>query len=166
MRIEREQYLLHSADQVYPLVRDRIEELLPHLPGFESVQILSRASEGKGKTRVRSRWKLRPPAVLGRLLPAEAFVWEEDALWIDKSYLVESRIKGYGYESRGKILYEPASDWTRVRIEAEVTFHPEALNVPKENLDRVFRGAGDALREAIEPNLTALLEAIGERLGG
>ena len=37
MHIEREEFLLHRADEVYPLVRDRIYELLPNLPGIESI---------------------------------------------------------------------------------------------------------------------------------
>jgi len=165
MRIEREEFLLYPADEVYPLVRDRIDELLPHLPGVESVEILSRAPASKGKTRVKSRWKLRPPALLGRLLPPAAFVWEEDAVWNDRSYCVESKIVGYGYQSRAKTFYEPASDWTRVRIEAEIEFRPESVDIPKENLEKIVASAEDALREAIEPNMTALLDAIRERLG-
>jgi hypothetical protein len=166
MHIEREEFLLHRADEVYPLVRDRIYELLPSLPGIESIEILSRSTPSKGKTRVRSRWKIRPPALIGRLLPASAFVWEEDALWIDKKYCVESTISGYGYESRAKTFYEPASDYTRVRIEADVTFRPDSIDIPKENLEKIVASAQDALREAIEPNMAALLEAIRERLGG
>jgi hypothetical protein len=166
MRIEREDFLFHSADDVYPLVRDRLHELLPHLPAIESIEILSRKPASKGRTRVRSRWRIRPPALLGRLLPAAAFVWDEDALWIDKSYCVESTIHGYGYESRGKTSYEPASDWTRVRIEADVSFRPSSVDVPAENLERIAAAAEQALREAIEPNLTALLDALRERLGG
>ena len=165
MRIAREEFILHPASRVYPLVRDRIYELLPKLPSVASIEILSRASEGKGKTRVRSRWTLRPPALLRPLLPASAFVWEEDALWIDKKNCVESRVRGYGYESRAKTFYEPASDWTRVRIEAEVDFRPESVSIPKANLDKILAGAEEALREAIEPNMTALIEAIGEHLG-
>ncbi|MGH7858872.1 MAG: hypothetical protein ACREQY_16220 [Candidatus Binatia bacterium] len=164
MRIAREEFIFHPADRVYPLVRDRIYELLPKLPGVESIEVLSHAPEGKGKTRVRSRWTLRPPVLLRRLLPASAFVWEEDALWIDAENCVESRVRGYGYESRARTFYEPASDWTRVRIEAEITFRPESIDVPKENLEKIFAGAEEALREAIEPNMSALLEAIGERL--
>ena len=164
MRIEREEFLLHPADEVYPLVRDRIEELLPHLPGVESVEILSRQPAAKGKTRVKSRWKLRPPALLGRLLPAAAFVWEEEAVWNDKTYSVESKIVGYGYQSRGKTVYEPASDYTRVRVEAEIEFRADSVDIPKENLEKIVASAEEALREAIEPNMTALLEAIGARL--
>jgi hypothetical protein len=164
MKIEREEFLLHSADEVYPLVRDRIAELLPHLPGIHSVEILSRAPAARGKTRVRSRWRIRPPALLGRILPAAAFVWEEDALWNDRTYRVESTIRGYGYESRAKTFYEPASDWTRVRIEAEITFRPDSVDIPKANLEKIVGAAEEALREAIEPNMTALLDAIRERL--
>jgi hypothetical protein len=166
MRIEREDFVLHPADEVYPLVRDRIEVLLPHLPGVESVEIVSRTQEGKGRTRVRSRWKIRPPAFVRRLLPPAALFWEEDALWIDKRYCVEPHVQGYGYESQAKTFYEPASDWTRVRIEAEITFRPETVDIPKENLEKIVAGAEDALREAIEPNMLALIEAIRERLGG
>jgi hypothetical protein len=165
MKIEREEFLLHSADEVYPLVRDRIAELLPHLPGIQSVEILSRQRLRKGKTRVRSRWRIRPPALLGRLLPATAFVWHEDAMWNDRTYCVESRIRGYGYESHAKTFYEPASDWTRVRIEAEISFRPGSADIPKENVEKIVNAAQDALREAIEPNMTALLDAIRERLG-
>jgi hypothetical protein len=165
MRIEREEFLMHPASEVYPLVRDRFAELLPHLPGIESIEVLSRTTPSKGKTRVKSRWKVRPPALLGRMLPAAALVWEEDALWNDKTYSVDSTIHGYGYESRAKTLYEPASDYTRVRIDAEVTFRPESIDMPKENVEKIFAGAEEALREAIEPNMTALLDAIRERLG-
>jgi len=160
MHFEREEFLLHPADEVYPLVRDRILDLLPRLPGIDSIEIVSRSTPAKGKTRVRSRWKIRPPALVGRLLPPAALVWEEDALWIDKKYCVESTIQGYGYESRAKTFYEPASDYTRVRIVADVTFRPDAVEIPKENLDKIVASAQDALREAIEPNMTALLEAI------
>ena len=165
MRIEREEFLLHSADEVYPLVRDRLPELLPHLPGIESIEVLSRIAAGKGKTRVKSRWRIRPAALLGRLLPADAFVWEEDAVWVDKCYRVDSTIHGYGYESRGKTWYEPASDWTRVRIEADVSFRPHSVEIPAENLEKIAAAAEQALREAIEPNLASLLDAIRERLG-
>jgi hypothetical protein len=164
MRIERQEFILHPADRVYPLVRDRIYELLPKLPGVESIVILSREPQGKGRTRVQSRWTLRPPALFRPLLPPSAFVWEEDALWTDKKYCVESQIRGYGYESRARTFYEPASDYTRVRVEAEVTFRPDSVDIPKENLDRILSGAEDVLREAVEANTAALLEAIGEHL--
>jgi len=166
MHFEREEFLMHPADQVYPLVRDRILELLPGLPGIESIEILSRSNPAKGKTRVRSRWKIRPPALIGRLLPPKALVWEEDATWIDKKYCVESSIRGYGYESRATIFYEPASDYTRVRLVADVTFRPESVDMPKENVDKIVASAKDALREAVEPNMTALFDAIREKLGG
>jgi hypothetical protein len=165
MRIEREEFLLHSADEVYPLVRDRLHELLPHLPGIESIEVLTRTAAGKGKTRVKSRWRIRPPTLLGRLLPTAALVWEEDAVWVDKSYRVDSTIHGYGYESRGKTWYEPASDWTRVRIEANVSFQPHSVDIPAENLEKIASAAEQALREAVEPNLAALLDAIRDRLG-
>ena len=164
MHIEREEFILHAADRVYPLVRDRIHELLPKLPGVESIEILSRAPAGKGKTRVKSRWTVRPPVFVRALLPAAAFVWEEDALWIDAKYCVESQVRGFAYESRATTFYEPASDYTRVRIEADVTIRPEGIDVPKENLDKLLAGAEEALREAIEPNMTALVEAIREHL--
>ena len=165
MRIEREEFLLHSADEVYPLVRDRLHELLPHLPGIESIEVLARTAAGKGKTRVKSRWRIRPPALLGRLLPAAAFVWEEDAVWVDKSYRVDSTIHGYGYESRGRTWYEPASDWTRVRVEADVSFLPHSVDIPAENVEKIAAAAEQALRDAVEPNLAALLDAIRGRLG-
>ena len=166
MRFEHEEFLLHAVEVVYPLVRDRIEELLPHMPGIESVEVLSRTAESKGRTRVRSRWRLRPPALLTRVLPPAAFVWQEDALWIDKKRSVESQIHGFGYESLTRIVYEPASDWTRVRIAAEVRFDSTGIDVPRGNLETILAGAEQALRDAIEPNLTAFLEAIRERLGG
>lgn len=166
MRIEREEYVMHSADKVFPLMRDRLQELLPHLPNIESIEVLSRKAEAAGKTRVKSRWKVRAPALLGRVLPAAALVWEEDALWIDKKYCVESRISGRGYGSRGKTFFEPASDYTRVRIEAEVTFRPEALELPKETVEKILAGAEEALRDAVDSNMAALVEAIRARLGG
>jgi hypothetical protein len=166
MRIEREEYVMHSADRVFPLMRDRLQDLLPHLPNVESIEVLSRKQEAAGKTRVKSRWKVRAPALLGRLLPAAALVWEEDALWIDKKYCVESRISGPGYESRGRTFFEPASDYTRVRVEAEVTFRPEAIDLPKESVEKILTGAEQALREAVESNMAALVEAIRERLDG
>jgi hypothetical protein len=164
MKIEREEFLLHPADEVYPLVRDRIDELLPYLPAIQSVEILSREPAVKGKTRVRSRWRIRPPALLGRLLPAAAFVWDEDAVWNDRKYCVESTIRGYGYESRAKTFYEPASDWTRVRIEAEISFRPHSADIPKENLEKIVSAAEDALRDAIEPNMTARRDPRAARL--
>src|SRR5882724_4435850 len=164
MRFEREEFVMHASSEVYALVRDRFAELLPHLPGVAAIEVLSREPAGKGKTRVKSRWKIRPPALIGSLLPEKAFFWEEEAVWIDKKQTVESHIRGYGYESQSTIAYEPASDYTRVKITAEVTFHRDAIDVPKQNLDKIVAGAGDAIREAVEPNLFAFLDAMRERL--
>ena len=164
MRFEREEFLLHPADAVYELVRDRFAELLPHLPGVASIEVLSREPAGKGKTRIRSRWRIRPPAVVGSLLPQKALVWHEEALWTDRKRTVESHIEGYGYESKSKIVYEPASDYTRVKIAAVVRFHPDAVDIPKQNLERIVASSRDVLREAVEPNLFAFLDAIREKL--
>ncbi len=166
MRFEREEFLLFPVDRVYPLVRDHLQELLPHLPGVSKIEVLSREAAGKGKTRVRSRWTVRPPALVGRVLPASAFVWEEDAVWTDSKRSVESKVKGYGYDSTTKVRYEEASDYTRVRFEAEISLRPDSVDVPKENLDKIMSSVKDALKEAFEPNLTAFLDAIRERLGG
>jgi hypothetical protein len=165
MRFEREEFVLHPADDVYELVRDRFAELLPHLPGVASIEVLSREPAGKGKTRVKSRWKIRPPALVGSLLPEKALFWDEDALWTDKKRTVESRVQGYGYESDTKVVYEPASDYTRVKIAADVRFHPDRVDIPKQNLDKIVASAGDAVREVVEPNLFAFLDAIRELLG-
>lgn len=164
MRFEREEFLLHPVARVYPLVRDHVQDLLPHLPGIARIEVLSREPAGKGKTRVRSRWTIRPPALIGRLLPPAALVWEEDALWIDSQRSVGSKIQGYGYESRTKVSYQAASDYTRVRFEAEIVLHPDRMDLPKESFEKIMSSGRDALREAIEPNLTAFLEAIRERL--
>jgi hypothetical protein len=51
-----------------------------------------------------------------------------------------------------------------VKIVAEVQFHPDRVDIPKQNLDKIVKGAGDALREAVEPNLFAFLDAIREKL--
>lgn len=155
---------MHPVDRVYPLVRDNLQDLLPHLPGIARIDVLSREPVGKGKTRVRSRWTIRPPAMVGRLLPPAALVWEEDALWIDAKRRVESKVRGYGYESHTRVTYEAASDYTRVVFAADVIFRPDDVEIPKENLDRILSGGKDALREAIEPNMTAFLDAIRERL--
>src|SRR5258706_9714388 len=111
-------FVMQASSELYALVRARCAELLPLLRGVAAIEVLSREAAGKGKTRVKSRWRIRPPALVGSLLPDKAFVWDEEAIWTDKKRSVESPIRGYGYESDPKIVYEPASDYTRVKIAA------------------------------------------------
>jgi hypothetical protein len=162
MYIENEDRLEQSADEVYPLVRDELPALLPHLPDVEEIVELSRERTADNRVRVTNRWRAKAtvPKMIGRFLPPDIFEWTDHALWKDDEHCVEYRLEGFGYEVEGINYFTPDAGGTIIRVTASVTIHPEKFKIPRLLFNKAFPVLEGTIKKAVQPNLTALARGL------
>jgi len=162
LHIESDDFLKHPAAEVYPLVRDRLPELLPYLPDVASIAQQSYARESETRVRIVNRWTARAklPAAAMKFLPPEVLSWTDRALWKDDAYCVDYMLVGFGYEVHGINSFTPHEGGTLLRVVADVTIKPEQLKIPRLVFKRVFPMVEGVVKQAVQPNLTALARGL------
>ena len=162
MHIESEDFLDRSADEIYPLVRDELPKLLPHLPDVETIEQISYERESETRVRIVNRWraKAKIPGAAAKFIPKEIMNWTDYATWKDDEYRVDYRLEGFGYEVTGTNYFKPENGGTRIRVTADVTIHPEKFKVPRFLFNKVFPLIEGVVKKAVQPNLTALARGL------
>lgn len=162
MHIESEDFIEQSADDVYPLVRDRMTELLPYLPNVNRVTQLESRRLNEHEVEIVNRWEAKSqlPAMAAKFLPNDLFTWTDHAHWYDNEYHVKYRIEGYGYQGTGVNSFKPEGTGTRIHIMNDIEIDPKAFKIPKLIFNKVFPLVEDAVKRALEPNVTALSGAV------
>ncbi|MBT3218913.1 MAG: hypothetical protein HN348_07455 [Proteobacteria bacterium] len=162
MRIESEDYLERPAEEIYPLVRDELPKLLPHLPDVETIELVSYDRESETRVRIVNRWKAKAkiPRAAAKFIPKEILNWTDYALWKDDENCVEYRLEGYGYEVTGVNYFTAENGGTRIKVTADVTLHPEKFKVPRFLFNKVFPLIEGVVKKAVQPNLTALARGL------
>jgi len=162
MHIESEDRLDRPVSDVYPLVRDRLPELLPYLPDVEQIVESSRERTSETRVSVINQWKAKPkvPGMVAKFVPPEVFGWKDTALWKDDETTVEYRLEGFGYEVDGTTEFVPDGEGTTIRVTATVTIHPETFKIPRLVFKKVFPLLEGTIKKAVQPNLTALARGL------
>lgn len=162
MHIESSDYVDHPASEVYPLVRDRLPELLPFLPDVETIEQLTYDRRSDTRVHIVNRWRARSkiPSAAQRFVPADVLVWTDTADWEDEHFHVRYHLEGFGYEVTGINSFGPEGTGTRLKVTADVVIHPERFKVPKMLFNRVFPKIEGVVRSAVQPNLTALARGL------
>jgi hypothetical protein len=162
LRIETEDWIDRPADEIYPLVRDEMVKVLPHLPDVESVVQQSYERESETRVRIVNLWKAKGqiPGPASKFLPADILTWTDRALWKDDEYCVDFELEGFGYNATGTNFFEPHDGGTRLRVTADIVIHPEKFKIPSFVFKRVFPLVESSVEKAVKPNLTALARGL------
>jgi hypothetical protein len=162
MYIESEDRLDRSADEVYPLVRDRMPELLPYMPDVEALEQLSYERENDTRVRILNKWsaKGQVPSLIAKFLPKDMFTWLDHAYWKDDEYCVDYRLEGFGYEATGTNYFTPDNGGTKLRVTATITIDPAKFKIPKMLFNKAFPMIEGSVKKAVQPNLTALARGL------
>lgn len=162
MHIESTDRVARPASEVFPLVRDRLPELLPYLPDVERIERLSYQEQPGNRVAIVNRWtaSTKPPAAVARFLPPDLLVWTDTATWRADDWEVDYRLEGFGYEVVGVNRFAPDGDGTLVKIQADITLHPDRFKIPKLVFNKVFPHIEGLVKDAVRPNLTALARGL------
>lgn len=162
MIIESIDYLDRPADEVYPLVRDHLTELLPYLPDVESIEQKSYVRESDDRVRVVNIWKAKAkvPSFVAKMIPPDLFVWTDRALWKSEDYSVDYELEGFCYRVTGTNTFGPKDGGTELRISGTVEIYPEKLKIPKLLWKKAYPMIEGSIKNAVQPNLTSLARGL------
>ena len=172
MKFQSSQVIPFAVDDVFVLVRDRLQDLVPYLPNVVKIVMESR-EEPDGKTvRVLNRWygKAEIPKAVVKLIDPEKIAWLDTAVWdseqkkcrweIQPMFFKEnvtcSGINTYRSEGEGRTVLEITGDLS-----------VQTRGVP--GVSRVLAGKISAqvekfLVKLLTPNLNSLAQGVTQFL--
>ncbi len=172
MEFEYPEHISHPVDDVYSLLKDRLPELIPQLPGVDSIEELSRETDGS-LTRITNLWqgnsKSAPP-IVRPFVTRKMTAWHDHAVWDDDKHLVTWRFETLHFDTLydcsgvNYLIPEPNVDGTkgtRVRITGDLRVYPARVpGVPKLLARSVGPKAEAFLIDMVTPNLKELPQAV------
>jgi hypothetical protein len=121
------------VDLVYATYRDRLEELVPHLPNIRSIRVVKREDEG-GEVRMVNEWVGGGefPKVARAFVSDDMLKWTDHAKWIATAKTCEWRTEVHAFSgavsSAGTNRFVPDGDGTRVEIRGSLRV--DATKIP------------------------------------
>ena len=168
MRLESRKVLQRPLAEVYQLVKNDLDKLVPYLPNVGKIDVKNKTDKGDGKTEIVNHWyaKAELPSMLTKFIKPEIFSWKDVALWDDGShsvaYELTSFLVGDLFEARGVNSFKTVeNDKTELVVTCEIKIYPEKVpGVPKLLAGTVRPMIEGLIEKIIGPNLSSLGEGL------
>jgi hypothetical protein len=169
MHIENKDVIDHPQSEVYPLVRDEMQKVVPYLPNIERIDVLSANRVSPTEMHMTNHWhpKLEIPGIVKKLVNPELFSWHDEAVWRDDQGLVEYKIFGQlardAYTCRGINYFTSIEGGARTELKVtfDLTIYPDKIpGVPRFLGSKVLPVIEGLIRSTLEPNLTSLAKGL------
>jgi hypothetical protein len=120
---------------VWSLMRDRLDELVPHISDVDSVTVSSRTEDPDGTVRLVNLWRAKAdvPVLLRSVVKPEMLAWIDRAEWKPADWVCHWRIEPQVFSDRvdcvGSTRYEEAMGGrgTRIVLQGELDVAPGKL---------------------------------------
>ena len=164
MQIERTEVIDRPVKDVYELVRDNLDKLVPYLPNVEKIDVKKHAPSGDNNIEVINHWygKVDIPGMLKKFLSPEIFSWKDVALWKNNENLVEYKLQSFLandlFDANGKNYFIDTGDGkTELKVTCTVKIYPEKVpGIPRLLAKKVTPMIETLLEKLLGPNLTSL----------
>lgn len=98
MKLEADSRISFPRELVYATYRDRLPELVPHLPNVKAIRVEKREDDAggvQGVTKILNLWEAKGeiPKAAQSILKPEMLAWLDHALWKQNDWTVEWRIE-------------------------------------------------------------------------
>lgn len=171
MKIEADATLPFELPLVYASYRDKIVELLPHLPDIRDIVVEERREEGPIVHLV-STWYggADIPAAARKFIKEDMINWTDIARWDADEHAVEWRIETHAFTEAvicsGKNFFRDAGGGrTRLEIRGDMRVDASKITgVPRLLVKKVSAIAERYLVGSITPNLTSVSDGLVEYL--
>lgn len=168
MHLESTEIINRPLEDVYTLVRDDLEKLVPYLPNVERIEVKKHAPNNSNHTEVINHWygKADIPGMLKKFLVPEIFSWKDVANWDNENYNVNYQLQSFLandlFDARGKNYFSDLGDGrTEIKITCDVTIYPEKVpGVPRLLAKKVTPMIENLIEKLLAPNLTSLGEGL------
>jgi hypothetical protein len=169
MKLHAESILRFPRELVFRTYRDRLVELVPHLPNIRGIEVLSRKDEPP-LTHIVNLWRGGGdiPALARAFLSEKMLSWTDHARWDERAFLCEWRMEAHSFK---EALHAAGCNWFReaeggcaLVIEGELTIDGKQLPIPRFLAGSVAPAVEKFLVGMIRPNLTETAKGVARFL--
>jgi len=159
MKIEADATLSFSRELVFSTYRDRLPDLVPHLPNVRAIEVLDReddADSTPGKTRLHNLWRAEGdiPKVAQTIIKPDMVAWDDHAIWDQNAWTCDWKVVPKFFTNNvtcwGKNQYVDHGDKTTLQIRGE-------LEIDAKGIPGVPRLLAKRIAPVIEKFIVALL---------
>ncbi len=163
MYIESSDIVEHSADEVYVLVRDEMDKIVPFLPNVDTIELVEREETERGPKILRNwRAKIEIPSLVKKFVSPDIAKWADHAWWNDADYSVDYELKGAWlpglYTCKGTNSFRPGGEGkTEVKVTVNLEIHGDQIpGIPRFLSSRAVPAIEGLIQRLMKPNLTSL----------
>jgi hypothetical protein len=157
-------------NEVYELVRDNLDKIVPFLPNVEKIEVKKHAPLNENRTEVINHWygKVDMPSLLKKFLVPEIFSWKDVAHWNNQEKFVEYKLQSFLandlFDAEGKNSFIDMGDGTtKLEIKCSVKIYPDKVpGVPRLLANKVKPMIESMLEKLLGPNMTSLGNGLNE----
>ena len=158
---------------VYATYRDRVVELVPHLPNIRAIEVKERRDEtvnGSKVSHLINVWRGGGdiPAVARAFLSEKMLTWTDTATWDEARATCEWKIETHSFKeavhASGSNRFVVEGEGTRVIVEGDLTIEGKKLPIPRFLAGVAAPAVEKFLVGSIQPNLTEVAKAVEKLL--
>jgi len=172
MKFQSSQEIPFPVEEVFVLVRDRLQDLVPHMPNVKKIVTESR-DEADGQTvRLVNRWfgKAEIPKAVEKMIDPEKIAWLDTATWDTGQKSCTWEIKPMFFQEnvtcRGVNYYrEAGSGRTVLEINGELSVQTKGMpGVPRILAGKLSEQVEKFIVKLLTPNLDNLARGVTQYL--
>lgn len=166
MKIQADAKVAYPRELCFRTYRDRLPELVPHLPNVKAITVLEREDAPGGeehKTRLLNEWRAvsEIPKLASAVLKPEMLAWHDHALWNEADWTCEWRVETHFFKDRvscrGKNQFVDHGDSCTLQIRGDLDIDLKGLpGVPKLVAGKVGSVVEKFVVALLTPNLTSV----------
>ncbi len=169
MKLENKKIINRSLDDVYELVRDNLEKLVPYMPNVDKIKTVSTKAHEDGVDIV-NHWyaKAEVPGLLKKFLNPDLLSWKDYAHWKNQEHLVEYKLEStLGndlFDANGINYFRDAGEnKTELVVTCNVVIYADKVpGIPKIIAKKALPLIEGLIEKILGPNLTALGDGLNE----
>jgi len=167
MQFTSSQVIPFPVDEVFVLVRDRLQDLVPYLPNVVKIVLESRQESDGRVVSVRNRWygKADIPRAVGKLVDPEKIAWVDIATWDSEEKSCRWEIQPMFFRDHvtcsGVNRYLPQGNSTRLEITGDLTVQTRGVpGVPRVLAGKISGQVEKFIVKLLTPNLDSLAQGV------
>jgi hypothetical protein len=172
MKFQSSQVIPFAVEDVFVLVRDRLQDLVPYMPNVKKIVTESREEAGEQKVHLLNRWygKAEIPRAVEKMIDPEKITWLDTATWDSGQKSCSWEIKPMFFQDNvscsGVNYYREEGDGsTRLEITGELTVQTKGMpGVPRILAGKISGQVEKFVVKLLTPNLDNLAEGVTQYL--
>lgn len=169
MRLEAKEIINRPIEEVFPMVRDNLTELVPYMSNVKKIDVISK-SEEDGKTHITNHWHAiaEMPSLLKKFINPDILSWKDIAVWDNDLYKVDYTLQSVLandlFDANGTNSFVSINaNQTELILSCEVEIYADKIpGVPRLLAKKVTPVVEGLIKTILTPNLTALGKGLNQ----